>query len=68
MVSAIQNVIDDYIRSHTLRTVEDILYIPQDGVAVIIRRRGYRNVSVDVNETASPSEALEKIVSHVAVY
>lgn len=81
MISIMQSAFDSYLRAHILqdridaflttnklRTVSDIQYYPQDGEAVVLRKRGYRNVNIDVSDTASPSEALERIIQHAAVY
>lgn len=68
MINAIQNEIDNYIRSHTLKTVKDIVFIPFDNEAVVLRKMGYRNVNIDLSDVASPLEAVERISSHLAVY
>lgn len=68
MINSIQSEIDNFIRSHTLKTVKDIVYIPFDDEAVVLRKMGYRNVNIDLHDVASPLEAVERIASHLAVY
>lgn len=65
---SIQNSIDSFLRTHILRTVQDIVYIPQDEQVVVLRKMGYRNATIDISGAASPSEAMEMISGHLAVY
>ena len=68
MISALQTLIDNYIRTTTLRSVNDIIYIPEESTVVVLRKPGHKNVSIDLSEAASPNEGLERIINHLAVY
>ena len=68
MLSTIQSAIDNFLEATQLRTVTDMIFIPQDGEVVVLRRLGHRNVNIDVSGAASPSEVVDIVSRHLAVY
>lgn len=46
----IQREIDVFLRESNLRSVSDIIYIPDERVAVVIRRVGHKNVTIDLSD------------------
>ena len=68
MINEIQEAIDNYIRCHTLRTVKDIIFIKQEDAVVIVRKTGYKGVCIDVSSATTPSQVVERVANHVAVY
>lgn len=63
----IQKEIDAFLRSSSLRSVRDIIYVPEDRVAVVIRNTGHRNVIIDLS-SASKSDVVKIIGAYKAVY
>lgn len=62
MLNSVQSAIDDYIRSHVLKNVSDILFFPTDDTVIIFRKGVNRkNILLDVSDKASPSEVVELI-------
>lgn len=45
----IQREIDVFLRESNLRSVSDIIYIQEERVAVVIRRVGHKNVTIDLS-------------------
>ena len=66
-MSQLQKQIDDFLRVAQLRTVIDLIFFPGEMAVVVIRRLGYRNVTIDL-DTDSPEEAMEILKSNPAVY
>lgn len=64
----IQEAIDRFLLRRPLRTVTDAIYIHEDEAVVVLRKQGHRNVSIDVSQAASPSEVVEMVSNHLAVY
>lgn len=62
-----QKEIDNFIRSSSFRTVTDIIYVPEEQVAVVLRKPGHQNVTIDLSMTAA-SEVVEIIRRYKAVY
>lgn len=67
-MNTIQGAIDRFLLRARLKTVVDAIYYKDDEIVVVLRKAGHRNVSVDVSQAASPSEVVETIASHLAVY
>lgn len=63
----IQRKIDVFLRESNLRSVSDIIYIPEEQVAVVLRKPGHQNVTIDLSMTAA-SEVVEIIRRYKAVY
>lgn len=63
----IQREIDVFLRESNLRSVSDIIYIPEEQVAVVLRKPGHQNVTIDLSMTAA-SEVVEIIRRYKAVY
>ena len=63
----IQREIDAFLRESNLRSVSDIIYIPEEQVAVVLRKPGHQNVTIDLSMTAA-SEVVEIIRRYKAVY
>ena len=68
MLSTIQSAIDNFLEATQLKTVTDMVFVPQDDEVVVLRSIGHRNVNIDVSYAASPSEVVDIVSHHVAVY
>lgn len=60
--------LDAYLTLGHLKTVTDLMYIETENTVVVVRKRGYKGAVIDINETASPSEAMDIVIHHLAVY
>lgn len=68
MLSEIQRAIDNYLLCTKLRTVTDLIFIPQENRVVVRRKMGRRGTVIDVSGAASPSEVVDIVRFHPAVY
>ena len=67
-MTILQKMLDAYLALEHLRTVKDLEFIESENVIVVTRTRGHRGTIIDVSETASPSEAFDIVIHHMAVY
>lgn len=67
-MNAIQVAIDRFLLGARLKTVTDLIFIPQENAVVVRRKKGRRGVVIDVSNAATPSEVIDIISHHATVY
>ena len=68
MLSEIQRAIDNFLVASQLKSVSDLIFIPQDDAVVVRRFAGRKGTVIDVSSAASPSEVIDIIKHHSCVY
>lgn len=68
LADAIQSALNRFLALGHLRTVTDITFIPSENIVVVKRTKGRCGVTIDVSDAACPSEIIDTLVHHSAVY
>ena len=68
LADAIQSALNAFLEMGHLKTVYSLKFIPEENKVVVKRTRGKCGVTIDVSGAACPSEIIDTLVHHSAVY
>lgn len=68
MLSEIQSAIDNFLVASQLKSVSDLIFIPQDDAVVVRRFAGRKGTVIDVSTASTPSEVIDILRHHACIY